>query len=65
MFEIRKTYINNNEYTGKMVKTPSGCSFYCDIFTVIDTCINRISHYNVRCRSDNTWDTRNTRMYTG
>ena len=28
MFEIGKTYINNNEYAGKMVKTPSGRSFY-------------------------------------
>lgn len=26
MFEIGKTYINNNEYAGKMVKTPSGRS---------------------------------------
>lgn len=36
MFEIGKTYINNNEYTGKMVKTPGGRNFYCPKeFTVI------------------------------
>ena len=36
MFEIGKTYINNNEYAGKMVKTSSGHSFYCPKeFTVI------------------------------
>lgn len=29
MFEIGKTYINNNENAGKMIKTPSGRSFYC------------------------------------
>lgn len=28
-------------------------------------CINRVPHYNVRYRSNNAWDTRNTQMYTG
>lgn len=35
-FEVGKTYLNNNEYAGKMMKTPSGHSFYCPKeFTVI------------------------------
>lgn len=36
MFEVGKTYINNNKYAGKMVTSPSGRSFYCPKeFTVI------------------------------
>ena len=40
-------------------------AFIFDLFAAIDTCVNRISRYNVRYRSNNTWDTRNTRMHTG
>lgn len=36
MFEIGKTYINNNEYAGKNINLPFGRTFYCPKeFTVV------------------------------
>lgn len=55
MYNMNLGIISHNRYI----------CIYCDIFTTIDTCINSISHYNVRYRSNNAWNIRNIRMHTG